>query len=110
MTITKEQLYTTIIPDAKKDFQSFFKQFKSTIDTCKKENLIVNLTALDLNLEELLLFADVSIKKIDLGTSFVVIKKDVDLDLIPDELIVVPTFPEAIDMIEMDEMTRSLDF
>jgi hypothetical protein len=44
------------------------------------------------------------------STSFVIIANGVDMDELPDELIVVPTMIEALDIIEMDEITRDLGF
>ena len=44
------------------------------------------------------------------GTSFVIVCKDIDIDEIPDEINVVPTFTEALDILEMDAIERDLGF
>ena len=110
MNINKEEKYVTITPKADTVFTDFFQQFNNATDHYLKDNLILDFSNFNISVNELNKFNEISEKKIELGTSFVIIKKEIDLDQIPDELIVVPTFQEAIDMIEMDEMTRSLDF
>ncbi|MDH3323482.1 MAG: ribonuclease Z, partial [Flavobacteriaceae bacterium] len=42
--------------------------------------------------------------------SFVIVSDKVNLDGIPDEIIVVPTMQEAYDVIEMEEIERDLGF
>ncbi len=91
-------------------FDKFFQELNTKINNFSNQNIIVDLLNLKVKTEELSQFIKISEKKIELGTSFVLIYLDVDIDNIPDEIIIVPTYQEAIDMIEMDEMTRSLDF
>lgn len=110
MNIDKTDLYVVLTPNQGNDFKVFFQQFNIATNKYTDNNIILNLNNYSLSLAELLQFKNISIKRIDLGTSFVIINKEVDLDKIPDELIIVPTFQEAIDMVEMDEMTRDLDF
>ena len=110
MDIKIEDLYVAFTPKPNTSFDDFFQSFHKEINQYKNNNIIVDLTKLPVSLDEILQFENISKIKIDLGTSFVVIKTEIDLDEIPDELIVVPTFQEAVDMIDMDEMTRSLDF
>ena len=43
------------------------------------------------------------------GHSFVIVTNNIDIDSIPEELIVVPTLIEAKDVIEMEEMERDLN-
>ena len=42
--------------------------------------------------------------------SFVIVTDKVNLDEIPDEIVVVPTMQEAYDIIEMEEIERDLGF
>ena len=110
MNIIKEDLYVAFMPEKDTNFNDFFKLFSKEINQYKSNNVIVDLSKLTVSTTKLLQFEKILEKKVELGTSFVVIDTEVDLDEIPDELIVVPTFQEAIDIIDMDEMTRSLDF
>jgi len=61
-------------------------------------------------IEEITLFLSLSKNHRENSTSFVVISKGIDIDEIPDEINVVPTFIEAIDILEMDEIERDLGF
>lgn len=110
MDIIKDDLYVAITPKSNINFNDFFKLFNKEIIQYEKNNIIVDLSDFSILTDELLQFEKISERKVGLGTSFVVIYTEVDLDKIPDELIIVPTFQEAIDIIDMDEMTRSLDF
>jgi hypothetical protein len=40
--------------------------------------------------------------------SFVIVTNKIDLNITPDEIVVVPTMQEAYDIIEMEEMERDL--
>ena len=53
---------------------------------------------------------DISTSRKENGTSFVLICKGIDIDEIPDEINVVPTFEEAVDILEMDAIERDLGF
>ena len=44
------------------------------------------------------------------GTSFVLVCNEVDIDEVPDEICIAPTFEEALDILEMDAIERDLGF
>lgn len=80
-------------------------------DKLKNDHLILNLTGLNrLSLNELLEFLQISNKHRRAKKSFVLVCQDADFDLIPDELVVVPSLQEAYDIIEMEEIERDLGF
>ena len=108
MNIETNDKYSVLKPQI--NFSTFYTEFENRLLDFKKRNLILDFSELSITLNELLKFESFSEVQMENGISFVVITKDICLDDIPDEIIVVPTFQEAIDMIEMDEMTRSLDF
>jgi len=110
MELLTKDLYTIFKLKKKTTFKDFFQLFNNKINQYNDQNVIVDLTNFDLSLDEIVKFKTIFEKKIALGTSFVVINSKVNLNEIPEEFIVVPTFQEAVDMIEMDEMTKSLDF
>ena len=110
MDIQKEDLYIKFTPKATIKIDEFLTQFNSILSDYQENNIILDLTNTTYSIDDLLKFNTISEKNIELGTSFVIIFNEIDIDSIPDELIVVPTFQEAVDVIEMDEMTRSLDF
>ncbi len=110
MQVENNDKYTVIKLKLTTDFNSFYEQFNSKVNTLKELNLIIDFSDFNIHITDLLKLKKFALTQIESGISFVVISKEIDLDNLPDELIVVPTFQEAIDMIEMDEMTRSLDF
>lgn len=110
MKITKKDGYVLFCTEKKMLFTSFFDEFNAQCDTFNKNNIILNLSNSIVNEEEIEQFNKISTKKANNGTSFVIVKEGINIDEISESLIVVPTFQEAIDTIEFDEMTRSLDF
>jgi len=110
MNIEKNDKYTVITPSINNPFTDFYKQFTDKFKDLSNDNLILNLLDTKVSLKELLQFENISANQLENGISFVIMNTAHHLDNIPDEMIVVPTFQEAIDMVEMDEMTRDLDF
>jgi hypothetical protein len=75
------------------------------------ENVVIDLLKYNsLTLPELLNFLIVSYKHRATKKSFVIINDSIDPDVIPEELIVVPTLQEAEDVIELEEIERDLGF
>jgi hypothetical protein len=75
------------------------------------ENVVIDLLKYNqLTLPELLNFLIVSNKHRANKKSFVIINDSIDPDVIPEEIIVVPTLQEAEDIIEMEEIERDLGF
>ena len=86
------------------------KKIEEVYDKIKNDNLIVNLSSLGaVNTSEIIEFLNVSNTHRAGKQSFVIVTSNIDLDTIPDEIIVVPTLQEAHDLIEMEEMERDLD-
>ncbi len=110
MILKKEDSHIIITPKNSNYSKVLFNSLNETVNSYKENNLILDFSNLIINDQQLMEFKNISEEKIALGTSFVIIKKNANLDILPDEVIIVPTMQEAIDMVEMDEMTRSLDF
>lgn len=108
MKTQQTEKYIHIRPE--KSFLDFFKSFKDSLNQYVDHNMILDCTDFDITNEELMQFTPISENKMEHGTSFVIIKSGVSIDEFPDELIIVPTLQEAEDLIDMDEMTRNLDF
>lgn len=99
--ITQEK--ATIIELVKK-IQALYPKFKGN-------NIIVSLTTLEkISLSEILEFLELSNTHRASKQSFVIVSDKVNLDEVPDEIIVVPTLQEAYDIIEMEDMERDLGF
>ncbi|MCF6168623.1 hypothetical protein [Lutibacter sp.] len=110
MVLTKTKKYTYIKP-TQKLVKDFLEEFKMRYSEFKKEHLIVDFSEnFNIKIEELILFLKVSVQHKKNGTSFVLVYDGIDVDEIPDELSVVPTLTEAIDILEMDAIERDLGF
>jgi len=81
---------------------------KKLITQNNNVNLVLNMintNVSDKDLEEIFNFS----RKSNNGTTFVVVKKDVDFDAFSEEWNIVPTIEEAKDLISLDEMMRDLE-
>lgn len=97
--ITQEK--ATIIELVKK-IQALYPKFKNN-------HIIIELTALKkLDLQDIVEFLQLSNTHRGSMQSFVIVTQNIDLDRVPDEIVVVPSTKEAYDIIEMEEMERDL--
>lgn len=102
---------TTIITQETASIVEFVKKLEALYDRFKNDNVIVSLTSLNKIPSELIVeFLDISKKHRKAKHSFVILTDKVNLDDIPNEIIVVPTLQEAHDIIEMEEIERDLGF
>jgi len=102
---------TTIITQEKASIIELVKKLEVLYERFKNDNLIVCLTSLNkIPLEQIVEFLEISNKHRKAKHSFVIVTDKVDLDEMPDEIVVVPTLQEAYDIIEMEEMERDLGF
>lgn len=100
---------TTIITQEKLSVIELVRKLTNEYNRYKFDNLIINLTSLNkLNLEDVIEFLQISNEHRGSKHSFVIVSDAIDVDDIPDEIIVVPTMQEAFDLIEMEEMERDL--
>lgn len=110
MIIHKTEKYTHIKSD-QNSIQQFFSNFENRYTEFKNQHLIIDFSErFNIKIEELVLFLSLSAKHKGNGTSFVLICTGVNIDDIPDELSVVPTLNEAMDILEMDAIERDLGF
>ena len=99
--ITQEKVTTV---ELAKKLQTLYPKFKNN-------NLIINLTTLNkISLEEIIAFLQISNTHRGAKHSFVIVTNKIDIEVVPDEIMVVPTLQEAYDIIEMEEMERDLGF
>ncbi len=108
MNLKVTNSYTLITPD-EKTLVEFINLFEKNYNSTSKEHVIINFSE-NFNIEapEIKLFLDIANSFRENGTSFVLIVNDIDIDAIPDEINVVPTFEEAIDILEIDAIERDL--
>ena len=110
MNLTKEENFYIIEDDRDdiKDFASFIDYKRAHFSN---QNLIIDLLKYGtLTLEELLMFLKSSNDHRGDNKSFVIVNDTINIDTVPDELMVVPTLQEAKDVIQMEDIERDLRF
>ncbi len=101
----------TVITQEKVSIIELVKKLQVMYSRFKNENIIINLTSLkQLRTLDVIEFLEISNKHRQANHSFVLVSNKMNLDDIPDELIIVPTLQEAYDVIEMEEIERDLGF
>jgi hypothetical protein len=101
----------SIITQEKATIVELVKKLQTLYPKFKNNNIIVSLSSLNkLGLQDIVEFLDISNIHRATNQSFVIVSDKIDSELVPDEIVVVPTIQEAYDIIEMDEMERDLGF
>ena len=101
----------TIITQEKASVTELVKKLDVVYNRYKNDNIIVSVTSLQsITLQDVIEFLQISNTHRKSKHSFVIVSDKVNLDEMPDEILVVPTLQEAYDIIEMEEMERDLGF
>ncbi|MGB3773631.1 MAG: ribonuclease Z [Leeuwenhoekiella sp.] len=111
MQVDKKEEFTILGDD--EDNVSQFASFLEFIvpKAYKNDNLVIDLLKYkEMTLEELLSFLVLSNKQRASKKSFVLVNKSKNIELIPEEIMVVPTIDEAKDVIDLEEIQRDLGF
>ena len=110
MEITKTENYI-LLKLNNNSIPIFFTKFKNRYKEFVGEHIILDFSEkINIEIKEITLFLDIGLQHKKNGTSFVLICKGINIDNIPEELNVVPTLTEAIDILEMDAIERDLGF
>ena len=110
MKIQKTEKYTQLKTD-QESVHDFFEEFKKMYSKFANEHLIIDFSEkININIEELILFLKIGTQHKESGASFVIVSKNVKLNDLQDEINVVPTFTEALDILEMEAIERDLGF
>lgn len=111
MIIKKEATFT-ILEDERDDIKDFVKYLSHKIPAAfSNQNILVDLGKYsDLTLDQLLFFMELSDTHRASKRSFVIVNDSLDPDVLPDEIMVVPTLQEGADVVEMEEIERDLGF
>lgn len=111
MKIKKKPTFT-VLADERDDVKEFSKFLEYQIPKYySKVNIIVDLLKYDsFSLEDLLTYITVSTKHRTGKKSFVIVNEAINADVIPPEIIVVPTLQEGEDIVAMEEIERDLGF
>lgn len=114
MIIKKTDTYTCLNPSHKnndnpKIIFEFIEEFNKNYANFRDVNLILDFSNnINIEIEEILLLSPQSKNHKNNNNSFVVVSANTDIERMSDNLIVVPTFQEAIDVIEIEEIERDL--
>lgn len=110
MNIQKTEKYTLIKP-SQNSVNQFITEFKKIHSNFEKEHLIIDFSdKINFDIKEILLFLDVSALHYQKNNSFVIVCNGIDFNDVPENINVVPTLVEAIDIIEMEAIERDLGF
>ena len=110
MVINKTEVYTSIEPLKKGDNSSinileFIKKLNEKYSIFKNDNLIIDISNnFNIELSEIMLFLPLAKDHKQKGKSFVMVCEGFDIE----ELMTVPTFKEAEDIIEIEDIERDL--
>ncbi|AOW21864.1 hypothetical protein [Urechidicola croceus] len=108
MQIEKKTNYTLITPKVQ-SVEEFFNQFNNKLNSFENEHIVIDFSEnFNTEVKEFLLFLLVASNFRKNNKSFVIISKNVNIDEIPDEINIVPTLVEAIDILEMEAIERDL--
>lgn len=110
MKVTDKEGYK-ILEDEKDDVKDFASFLTSHHYIFKSDNVVIDILKYgELKMEELLLFLELSNQHRKGKKSFIIANDTINIDKVPEELLVVPTLMEAGDVIEMEEIERDLGF
>lgn len=101
----------TLITQKEASIKTLANSIEQAYNIHKDQHLIINLLDLDeITIKDITAFLQLSNTHRSNKKSFVIVSSKVDLDHMPDQIIVVPTLQEAQDVIEMEAMERDLGF
>lgn len=110
MKIIRKKNYT-ILKAEKNDINEFVKDLTKNHSVFTAENVVIDVIKFEnLSLKEVKLFLELSNLHRAQKKSFVLVNDSINIEEIPDELIVAPTLLEAGDIIGMEELERELGF
>lgn len=96
------------VPDAISTIE-IAKRLNELYHKLSGHNVILNLQHVSsFNLEQCVELLQISNRHREAFQSLVILNSHIDIDEVPDELIIVPTIQEAYDVIEMENMERDL--
>lgn len=115
MEIKKKEAYYHISPSENEmlteedGFQDFFSSFVKNNTNFKNVNVILDFSEIiNIDLNKILLFSPICEAHKNNNKSFVIVCEGLEFDKIPDEIVAVPTFKEAEDIIEIEDIERDL--
>ena len=100
-----------VLRDERNNFRNYLSFLQEGGKQLENENLVLDLQQVEnLDTKELLNLLPYSENHKVGRKSFVVVTTDVDIEEVPEDLSIVPTLGEAVDLIQMEEIERDLEF
>ena len=110
MKRTEKENYL-ILEDEKDDVKDFAAHLSQIYPELKANHLVIDILKYgELKLDELLAFLPLSNKHRKAKKSFILVNDTINIDPVPDELVVAPTLREAGDIFQMEEIERDMGF
>lgn len=101
----------SIITQEKSTIIELVNKIQASYPKIQNNNIIITLSSLKaLEVQDIVEFLELSNTHRATKHSFVIVSNQIDLDVVPDDIVVVPTIQEAYDIIDMEEMERDLGF
>lgn len=101
----------SIITQEKSTIIELVNKIQALYPKIQNNNIIITLSSLKaLEVQDIVEFLELSNTHRATKHSFVIVSNQIDLDVVPDDIVVVPTIQEAYDIIDMEEMERDLGF
>lgn len=108
MKIDVKDTYSLITVD-EKSVNNFYDSLIEKEDTINNNHVIIVFSEnFNISSKEIVLFLGIANNFRELGMSFVLVCSEIDIDNVPDEIVVVPTLHEAEDVLEMEAIERDL--
>lgn len=100
-----------IFQDERDDVKDFASYLEKNHGSYREENVVIDILKYgQLSLDQLLAFLKLSNEHRANKRSFVIANDAINIERVPEELILVPTLQEAEDIIQMEEIERELGF
>ncbi len=110
MTINHKENYVFIDSD-QDSFVNFLTNFEQKHSDLAKNNLIISLSDnMPIEGRDIFVFLKYANLHQENGTTFVLVCKDIDIDIFPEAFNITPTLREAEDILVMEDIQRDLGF
>ncbi len=110
MKITRKKEFI-ILQDNKNNLVDFAERITENYSEYSNDNVVIDLLKnQNFDIKDALLFLEISNIHRAEKKSFVIVNSNISIDVIPDELVVVPSLLEAGDIIKMEDLERELGF
>lgn len=105
----KEKKNCIVFKKGSEDIEQFAEKIINQSGIYNDKNVLIDLQEYDLRPSQIIPFEPIAVTQRQQKKSFVIVAA-IDFDEVGEDIIVVPTVQEGIDIIEMEEIERDLGF